>query len=331
MASTTPDAASLDAGYQDLLQTLSEGSVRRRFDPYLDIAWDSPDLAIDLDDPRWVLSPNVDPLGATAWYQAQPLARQIEIGRWRTLNSVKVGAAFESILIRGLMAFIMKLPNNSPEFRYALHEMTEECNHIQMFQELVNRSGVDVPGMRPLFRRLSPYIGLVGQYSPTAFMAGILAGEEPIDHFQKGLIREGANIPPAVLRTMQIHIAEEARHISWAHEFLKTHLPERSWRMKAFASVAFPLTLRWLAHEIVAPPKSFGEEFGIPRAVIKDAFWRSPHSRKILSGYFGEMRALCDELGLMNRVGRWVWKRCGIDGEAARYRGVPDREAVALA
>ncbi len=99
--------------------------------------------------------------------------------------------------------------------------MTEECNHIQMFQELVNRSGLDVPGMRPLFRRLSPYIGLVGQYSPTAFMAGILAGEEPIDHFQKGLIREGANIPPAVLRTMQIHIAEEARHISWAHEFLK--------------------------------------------------------------------------------------------------------------
>ena len=98
MASTSPQTAPLDADYQNLLQTLSEGSVRRRFDPYLDIAWDSPELAIDLDDPRWVLSPNVDPLGATAWYQNQPLARQIEIGRWRTLNSIKVGAAFESIL-----------------------------------------------------------------------------------------------------------------------------------------------------------------------------------------------------------------------------------------
>ena len=43
------------------------------------------------------------------------------------------------------------------------------------------------------------------------------------------------------------------------------------------------------------------------------------------------MRSLSEELGLMNRVGRWVWKRCGIDGEAARYRGVPDREAVAIA
>ncbi|SLI07279.1 P-aminobenzoate N-oxygenase AurF [Mycobacteroides abscessus subsp. abscessus] len=28
--------------------------------------------------------------------------------------------------------------------------MTEECNHIQMFQELVNRIGDDVPGMRPI-------------------------------------------------------------------------------------------------------------------------------------------------------------------------------------
>ncbi|SUA04000.1 Uncharacterised protein [Mycolicibacterium fortuitum] len=33
MASSSPDAVSLDADYQDLLQTLSEGSVRRRFDP----------------------------------------------------------------------------------------------------------------------------------------------------------------------------------------------------------------------------------------------------------------------------------------------------------
>ncbi|WP_142239591.1 diiron oxygenase, partial [Mycobacterium sp. ST-F2] len=178
---------------------------------------------------------------------------------------------------------------------------------------------------------LSPYIGLVGQYSPTAFMAGILAGEEPIDHFQKGMIREGANLPPAVLRTMQIHIAEEARHISWANEFLKTHMPDRSWRFKAFATVAFPLTLRWLAHEIMASPKSFGKQFDIPEDVMRQAFWRSPQSRKIMASFFDETRALAEEIGLMNRVGRWMWKRCGIAGETARYRSAPNREAQLIA
>jgi hypothetical protein len=331
MPPVSAPATTHDPDYDALLAVLSAGSVRRNFNPYDDIDWDAPHMAMSADDPRWVLSKTVDSLGATAWYQSQPLERQIAIGRWRTINTVKVGAAFESILIRGLMAFIMGLPNNSPEFRYALHEMTEECNHIQMFQELVNRSGADVPGMSPLFRRMAPFIGLVGHISPSAFMAGILAGEEPIDHFQKALIREGADIPPAVLRTMQIHIAEEARHISWANEFLKTHWSQRSWRFRAFATVAFPVLLRYLAFEIMTPQKkAFMAEFDIPQSVFREAFWRGPRARQIMAGYFPEMRALAGELGLMNRVGRRIWKLCRIDGDAARYRSAPDREAIAI-
>ncbi len=38
--------------YRDLLATLSDGSVHRNFDPYLDIDWDAPEFAIDPADPR---------------------------------------------------------------------------------------------------------------------------------------------------------------------------------------------------------------------------------------------------------------------------------------
>lgn len=316
--------------YLEALRVLSDGSVRRNFDPFLDVPWNDPEMAIDPQDPRWVLSPNVDSLGATRWYRELPLERQVEIGRWRTANSIKVGAAFESILIRGLMAYIMKLPNGSAEFRYCLHEMTEECNHIQMFQELVNRTGIDVPGMRPLFRRLSPFIGLVGGRYPIIFVIGILGGEEPIDHFQKALIREGANMPPAVLRTMQIHIAEEARHISFANEFLKVHIPRMTRRQRAIISVLFPIAMRWLAGQIMAPGKSFAAQFEIPREVMREAFWRGPASRRILAGYFGEMRTLSDELGLTNRVSRLTWRVLRIDGPRARFRGEPDRTRAAV-
>ncbi|WP_280505463.1 AurF N-oxygenase family protein, partial [Nocardia farcinica] len=171
-AAARPGSAWLDRAYREALATLSEGSVYRRFDPYLDIDWDAPEFAIDPRDPRWVLSPVHDPLGATRWYRELPLERQIEIGRWRTANAIKVGAAFESVLIRGVMQYIMKLPNGSPEFRYCLHEMTEECNHIQMFQELVNRIGDDVPGMRPFFRALSPFIGVAGGFAPGKQLKG---------------------------------------------------------------------------------------------------------------------------------------------------------------
>ncbi|NMN97283.1 AurF N-oxygenase family protein [Antrihabitans stalactiti] len=329
--STSKTSELWDAQYRDLMHTLSDGSVNRRFDPYLDIPWDSPEFAIDPDDPRWVLSPEIDPLGATQWYRDLPLERQIEIGKWRQANSIKVGAAFESILIRGMMQYIMKLPNGSPEFRYCLHEMTEECNHIQMFQELVNRIGVDVPGMRPIFRRLSPIIGVAGGYAHVILFIGILGGEEPIDHYQKALIREGADIPPAVLRTMQIHIAEEARHISFAHEFLRSHIERMNPLSRGVCALAFPLAMRWLVGEIMTPPRSFATEYDIPKDVFRDAFWRSPQSRKILADYFGDVRMLADDLGLINPITKQVWKLLRIDGAVSRFRSEPLREAKAIA
>lgn len=314
--------------YEAMLKTLSEGSVHVHFDPYEDIAWDAPEMQMDPRDERWVLDPRVDPLGATAWYQAQPLERRVEIGRWRLMNSVKVGGAFESILIRGLMHYAMALPNRSPEFRYCLHEMTEECNHIQMFQELVNRSGADVPGMRPHFRASSSTLGYLGGYFPVVLMIGILAGEEPIDHFQKSILREEIALPPAVLRAMEIHIAEEARHISFADEFLRLYVPQLKRRQKAILSIAFPVIMRSLAGEIMTMPRSIQRRFGIPEDVYREAFWGSPHSKRIMASYFGDMRALATEIGLMTPLARRVWRRLGIDGEPSRYRGEPDRRAT---
>lgn len=329
--STSTETGWFDQQYRDLLQTLSDGSVHRSFDPYRDIDWDSPDFTIDPDDERWVLPASLDPLGGTQWYKDLPLKRKTEIGKWRAANSIKVGAAFESILIRGMMQYIMKLPNKSPEFRYCLHEMAEECNHIQMFQELVNRIDVDVPGMRPAFRAASPFIGLAGAYVPVILFIGILGGEEPIDHYQKGLIREGGNIPPAMLRTMEIHIAEEARHITFAGDFLRVHVERLNRPRKFVSSLAFPIVMRWLAGEIMTPPREFAKKFDIPKEVFREAFWRSEHSRAIMNGYFGDMRKLATDLGLMNPVSKKLWKALGIDGKPSRYRGEPDREAQEIA
>ena len=151
-----------DTAYVDMLTTLSEGSVRRNFNPYTDIDWDSPEFAVIAE--RRALDPAAtDPIGKHAWYQAQPTERQIEIGMWRQANVAKVGLHFESILIRGLMEYAFWTPNGSPEYRYCLHEAVEECNHTMMFQEMVNRIGADVPGMPRMLKWLQPLIPLVGR------------------------------------------------------------------------------------------------------------------------------------------------------------------------
>lgn len=319
-----------DADYVDTLTTLSEGSVRRNFNPYTDIDWDSPEFAVTENDPRWVL-PATDPLGGHPWYQAQPLERQIEIGMWRQANVAKVGLQFEIILIRGLTNYAFWVPNGSPEYRYCLHESVEECNHTMMFQEMVNRIGADVPGMPRMLRWLSPFIPLVAGPLPIPFFFGVLAGEEPIDHTQKNVLREGKELHPIMERVMAIHVAEEARHISFAHEYLRKRLPYLNRRQRFWLSWNVPIIMRVLCQAIIVPPRSFWREFDIPRSVRKELFFRAPKSRQFLRDMFGDVRMLCHETGLMNPFAKLVWRMCRIDGKPSRYRSEPARQHVAAA
>lgn len=329
MTLSMPERLFSDDVYTDLLQTLSEGSVRRKFDPFLDIDWDAPEMQLEANDPRWQLNDKLDPLGITSWYQNLPLEERIRIGRIRQANAIKVGAAFENLLIRGLLGFTSRMPNNSVEFRYCMHEITEETNHIQMFQELVNRIGVDVPGMRPFWRLVQTPAAAVGPYLETLMFMFILGGEEPIDHYQKAAIRDGAEdkMPPAIVRAMQIHVAEEARHISFAHEFLKQRVPALDPVSKLGASIAMPVIMRFLCDQLVVPPSALVKEMGVPDRVMKEAFWGGKEQQKILSGFFIDVRALADEIGLMNPISRRVWKMLGIYGPKSRYRSEPIRTA----
>jgi hypothetical protein len=319
-----------DAEYVAMLTTLSEGSVRRNFNPYTDIDWDSPEFAVVDNDPRWIL-PASDPLGRHPWYQAQPRERQIQIGMWRQSNVAKVGLHFENILIRGLMQYSFWVPNGSPEYRYCLHEAVEECNHTMMFQEMVNHIGADVPGMPRLLRWAAQVIPLVAGPLPIAFFVGVLAGEEPIDHTQKNVLREGKALHPIMERVMAIHVAEEARHISFAHEYLRKRIPHMKPRKRFWLSLYVPVVMRLLCQAIVVPPRSFWNEFDIPRSVKRELFFRAPDSRRMLRDMFGDVRMLAHDTGLMNPVAKIVWRICKIDGRPSRYRSEPQRQHVVSA
>ncbi|HET8560692.1 MAG TPA: diiron oxygenase [Marmoricola sp.] len=319
--------------YDERLQTLSEGSVHQHFDPWTDIDWDDPDHAVRRDDPRWVL-PEADALGRHPWYQALPLDRQIEIGIWRQANVAKVGLQFENILIRGLMEYVFSLGNRTAEFRYCTHEATEETHHTQMFQEFVNRTGMDVPGGPRYFRAVAPFLPLAARYLPTVFFVGVLAGEEPIDHVQKAILRtadtgaDSRGMHPLLQRIMQIHVAEEARHISFAHEFLTRRAGEMGRVRRAVLSVVLPVVMRVLGDVIMVPGREMTRDVGVPREVLDEVFWDSPDGRQMLRDIFSDVRALAEAMRLMNPVSRRVWKALGIDGRPARFRSEPARRAA---
>ncbi|MCM0622073.1 AurF N-oxygenase family protein [Nocardioides bruguierae] len=314
-------------GYEQRLMTLSEASVDHHFDAFTDIDWDDPALAVRDDDPRWRL-PEADVLGGTDWYRSLPEAEQIRIGLYRQACVAKVGLQFEQLLISGIMNFTFALPNGSPEFRYSTHEATEECHHTQMFQQLVNRTGADVDGGTRFFRATAMLLPLVARKYPAIFFWGVLAGEEPIDHAQKAVLRAGENTHPLLRRIMQIHVAEEARHIGFAHQYLE-HTSAKLGRGERFVmSLLVPVLMRWLCNEIVVPSKKAQRDMGIPADVMKQVYWRQPASRKFLRDLFADVRMLAESTGIMNPLARRIWRLLGIDGRASRFRSEPASAAA---
>ncbi|WP_084352006.1 AurF N-oxygenase family protein [Millisia brevis] len=310
--------------YYDNLRLLSEGSVNRHFDAYTDIDWQSPEFAVIEDDERWIL-PATDPLGGHPWYLAAPRDLQIEIGRYRQANVAKVGLQFEGILVGGFMNYATSLTNGDPEYRYCLHESAEECNHMMMFQEMVNRVDRRAAGMNRVLRFLAPFIPLAAKGFPTLFFIGVLAGEEPIDHTQKAVLREGGNLHPIMRRVMQIHVAEEARHISFAHQWIERRVPRLGRAQRFLVSLALPIIMRVLADAIMIPPKSFWERFDIPEQVRKDLFWTGSRGRGLLTEVFADVRMLADRAGLRTPLAKLVWRALLIDGRSSRFRSEPQR------
>lgn len=147
----------------------------------------------------------------------------------------------------------------------------------------------------------------------------------PIHHTQKNMLRERNSLHPIMEKVMAIHIAEEARHISFADQFLSKRVPQMVRRRRFVLSLHVPIAMRLLCQAIVVPTGSFFKHFDIPRSVRKELFFKAPDSRQALRDMYGDVRMLCDDVGLMNPLALLVWRICKINGQPSRYRGEPQR------
>ncbi len=297
--------------FDHLLGRLNHQSVVKHFDAYADIPWEDPEFRIDSDDTRWELAPD-DPLGSTFWYRSQAPAVRSRLGLYRIATSMKIGCQFESVLKRGLLEFASTLPNNSPVFRYAYHEVIEEAQHSLMFQEFVNRTGFDIAGMAAWQRLGSRQVVRFGRTFPELFLVFVLGGEDPIDHVQRTVLHSGHEIHPLLRRVMQIHITEEARHICFAREYLRRQVPQLSVSRRFQLAVRAPVILAIMAQTMMRPSPDMQRRFKVPASVMGEAFTHNPRHREATLAALAKTRALCEELGIMRP---WLWQRLGVWGE----------------
>ena len=297
--------------YRDLIARLSHQSVVKHFDAYADVDWDAPEMQIDPEDPRWELTAD-DPLGKTEWYRSQPQGVRARIGVQRIVENMKTGLEFESVLKRGLLEYATTLPNRAPEFRYAYHEVIEEAQHSLMFQEFVNRSGFDPPGMPKLMQFGSRQVVKLGRRFPTLFFLFVLGGEDPIDFVQRQALRSGHEIHPLLERIMRIHVTEEARHLSFARHYLKRNVSDLGWFRRQQLAIRVPIILGQMASLMLRPSKAVVRTYRIPRSVIKEAYKDNPEARQYVRDSLRKVRNLCVNLGIVTPPAKRLWRAFGI-------------------
>jgi hypothetical protein len=297
--------------YPALLARLSRLSVAKHFDAYADVDWDAPEHAIDQTDRRWELPPD-RPLGASAWYRALPQPARARLGLHLIATQVKLGLEFERVLKQGLLNFASTLPDGAPEFRYAYHEVIEEAQHSLMFHELLIRTGLDVPGLGWLDRMGSRRVARLGRTFPELFFLFVLGGEEPIDHAQRETLRAGRDVHPLMQRIMRIHVTEEARHICFAREYLRHHVPRLPARRRVALAVQAPILLAEMTRQMMHPSMHVVRTYGIPRAVVDATFTKSPEHRAFVLASLAKVRDLCVELELVTPWTRPLWRRLAI-------------------
>jgi hypothetical protein len=302
-----------DAVYESLMERLNRQSVVKRFECYADIPWDEPEYAVDPRDPRFAL-PDDHPLGATDWYRSQTAETRALLGCHMIATAMKIGRQFEGILKQGMLRFAATLPDGSPEFRYCYHEIIEEAHHSLMFQEFVVRTGLPVRGLPPLLQVGGQLVAGLGTWFPELFLFFVLGGEDPIDYVQREMLKSDfrKDMHPLVRRISQIHITEEARHISFARAHLRRRVPHLGRLKRLRLEVGVPNILRRMAPLMMRPGPHLSRTYGIPPEVIREAYVENPEAARMPAEAVRKVRDLCTELELTHAPFDRIWKAAGL-------------------
>jgi hypothetical protein len=209
-------------------ERLNSASAKRRWYPF---DADVIDWSVPLDD-GWSYMPagrsafTSNPDLSARWTPSQ----RSYIERWEMTQRMRNTAHGEHLLNQGILAMLWTVDPYDPSYRYLLHEVAEECQHMAMFNHWV-RLNADIEttgaGETVWGRSLADFTEDLAVRLPEAFWVNVLLFEFVGDDFNQAMRARqeapGADqrpLHPILVQIGHAHTAEEARHIAYARRWL---------------------------------------------------------------------------------------------------------------
>ena len=160
-------------------------------------------------------------------------------------------------------------------------------------------------------------VGMARRF-PELFFVFVLGGEDPIDHVQREVLRaskdEDRDLHPLLERIMRIHVTEEARHLSFARNWLRDRVPKLGIVRRSILAIATPLILGEMGGMMLQPSSEHRRApTASPRPCSARPTEDNAEYQATAPAALRKVRMLCRELGLIRTpITRHLWKAKGI-------------------
>jgi hypothetical protein len=280
-------------------ERLLRGSVKKYYEPIVDIDWDAP-----LDPDKFFLPPRLVSLYGTSLWDKMSREQQIDLSRHELVNTLSAGIWFENILNQGILRTLMHADPTSNETHYALTEMGDETRHMVMFGKAITRMGAK-PIQPRWYQRVIINAVPLG-FKGSALWVAALMGEEIFDSLQRQMM-DDPELQPMVQRLMRIHVTEEARHIQFARDGVRQRIAEmprfNRWWISSINGIGGPFFRFIFTNPVMY--RRVGLDWREARRTAR----RSPHRHQVQIMGFAPLAAFLEEVGLMGRIARRMWRR----------------------
>ena len=284
---------------EEFSERLLRGSVKKYYEPVVDVDWDAP-----LDPDKFFLPPKSVSLYGTPLWEAMTREQRIELSRQEFVNTLSAGIWFENILNQALLRDLMHADPTARSTHYALTEMGDETRHMVMFGRAIEKVGGKP--MRP-----KRYQRMIINLLPLTFHGALLwvaalVGEEIFDSLQRNMM-DDPDLQPVVQRIMRIHVTEEARHIQFARDGARKRVAEMPWLSRMWVANLNGVGGLFFRHLFTnaAQYRRAGLDGKEARRVART----SPHHHDVQALGFAPLAAFLTDIGLMGPIARRLWTR----------------------
>ncbi|MFF2405822.1 diiron oxygenase [Streptomyces sp. NPDC058092] len=287
---------------EEIAERLLASSAKHSFDPDKELDWDAA-----IEDGTWFWPPELVSLYDTPLWRRMSEEQRMDLSRHEAASLASLGIWFEIILMQLLVRHIYDKRVTSNHVRYALTEIADECRHSMMFARMIKWGGSpDYPVPR-VYHNLARVLKTVST-TPGSFAATLL-GEEILDWMQR-LTFPDERVQTLVRGVTRIHVVEEARHVRYAREELRRQMVTAPRWERELTRVSCGEAARVFSVCFVNP--QVYENVGLDRREAVAQVRASGHRAEVMQSGAKRLTDFFDDIGVLNGVGRRLWKSSGL-------------------